>query len=127
MHNCSNKAQITVLYDGGCPLCAKEIAHYRRQDKLGRVNWQDISKVQHPWPFAISRQSALLYLHVQDQQGQWQVGVMAFIAIWQQLPSYRWLAKLASVQPLKRLLSVCYRSFAKCRYRRRCSDGCSID
>ena len=30
-----------VFYDGGCPLCRREIAHYRRIDSTGSLRWVD--------------------------------------------------------------------------------------
>ena len=32
-----------MFYDGGCPLCSREIKHYRRLDSAGRIDWIDIS------------------------------------------------------------------------------------
>jgi len=31
-----------LFYDGQCPLCRKEIAHYQRLDRQQRVDWQDL-------------------------------------------------------------------------------------
>ena len=31
-----------LFYDGGCPLCRREIAHYRRLDRAGQIHWLDI-------------------------------------------------------------------------------------
>ena len=34
--------QAVVLYDGACPVCSREIAHYRRRKGSERINWVDI-------------------------------------------------------------------------------------
>jgi predicted DCC family thiol-disulfide oxidoreductase YuxK len=34
---------IKILYDGGCPLCAREIAMLRRRNRAGRVAFADIA------------------------------------------------------------------------------------
>jgi hypothetical protein len=35
---------ITVYYDGGCPLCTKEITHYKQNPKAEQIRWIDITK-----------------------------------------------------------------------------------
>jgi predicted DCC family thiol-disulfide oxidoreductase YuxK len=34
---------VKVLYDGGCPLCSREIEFLRRRDRAGRIAFEDIS------------------------------------------------------------------------------------
>jgi predicted DCC family thiol-disulfide oxidoreductase YuxK len=34
----------TMVYDGGCPLCRREVAHYRRLDRADRVRWIAITR-----------------------------------------------------------------------------------
>ena len=36
-----------VFYDGGCPLCRREIAHYQRIDRERRIQWTDIQQEPH--------------------------------------------------------------------------------
>jgi len=37
-------AEVTILYDGECPLCAREVAMLRRMDRgRGRVGFEDIA------------------------------------------------------------------------------------
>jgi predicted DCC family thiol-disulfide oxidoreductase YuxK len=35
--------RVTRYFDGGCPLCRREVAQYRRLDRDGQVRWLDIS------------------------------------------------------------------------------------
>jgi hypothetical protein len=49
---------------------------------------------------------------VLDGDGRWQRGVDAFLVIWQQLPAYRWLAKLVTALGLRRPLGFVYHHFA---------------
>ena len=35
--------QLTVFFDGACPICSREIAHYRRRDSEGRLRLVDIA------------------------------------------------------------------------------------
>jgi predicted DCC family thiol-disulfide oxidoreductase YuxK len=120
----TNKARPTVFYDGDCPLCRREIAHYRRMDKRERLHWVDaVNESETLAEHGLSLERAMAELHVLDGAGCWQRGVDAFLVIWQHLPAYRWLAKLVTVLGLRRPLGFIYRHFAAWRNRRRCETG----
>jgi predicted DCC family thiol-disulfide oxidoreductase YuxK len=116
-----------VFFDGGYPLCRREIAHYRRIDTAKRLCWVDAAGE----PEALSRhglclEAAMAQLHVLHGTGHWHRCIDAFLVIWQQLPAYRWLAKIITALGLRRPLAFAYRHFAAWRNRRRCGDhGCS--
>ena len=113
-----------VFYDGGCPLCRREIAHYRRIDSVARLRWVDaLSEPETLARHALSLEQAMTELHVLDADGHWQRGVDAFLVIWQQLPAYRWLAKTVTALGLRHPLGFVYRHFAAWRYRHRCGTG----
>jgi len=117
-----------VLYDGGCPLCRREIAHYQRLDRQQRIDWLDI--VAEPDRLAqcgIGLTEAMQQLHARDRYGRWQLGVGAFLIIWRELPGWRWLARLVQLLHLKPLLDWGYRHFAARRFRARCAKGCNLD
>ena len=44
MHADVSTNRPVVFYDGGCPLCRGEIAHYRRLDRQRLVEWVDIAR-----------------------------------------------------------------------------------
>lgn len=120
----TDTARPLVFYDGGCPLCHREIAHYRRIDSAERLRWVDaLSEPETLARHALSLEQAMAELHVLDAAGRWQRGVDAFLVIWQQLPAYRWLAKMVTVLGLRRPLGFVYRHFAAWRYRHRCGTG----
>jgi len=84
-----------VFYDGDCPLCRREIDHYRRVDRALRVRWVDAaSETDSLRDFGLTLNDAMAELHVLDEAGQWQRGVDAFLVIWDHLPRYRWLTAL---------------------------------
>ena len=118
-----------VFFDGGCPLCRREIAHYRRIDTGQRLCWVDaVSEPEALKTHGLSLQAAMAELHVLDGNGCWQRGIDAFLVIWQQLPAYRWLAKMVTTLGLRRPLAFAYRHFATWRNRRRCGDhGCAAN
>lgn len=118
-----------VFFDGACPLCRREIAHYRRIDRARRLCWVDAAS--EPGALArheLSLEDAMAELHVLDTAGRWQRGVDAFLVIWNHLPAYRWLAKIVTALGLRRPLGSAYRHFAAWRNRHRCGNsGCAAN
>ena len=111
--------KVSMLFDGGCPLCSKEVAHYRRMDKAGKVDWADIhAEPETLVQYGIGYESAMKYLHVIDN-GRIVVGVPAFAVVWAQLPYYRHLARITSLPGVMSVLDRIYRMFAKKRFARR--------
>ena len=114
----------TMYYDGGCPLCRREVAHYRRLDSDGRVRWLDLSEdPSELQDLGVSLPEAMARLHVRDRSGRLVSGAWAFAAVWDELPYYRWLARLIRALHLLPVLDVAYRRFADWRFRRRCAEG----
>lgn len=118
----------TMFYDGACPLCRREVAHYRRIDRDGRVAWVDIAADATPLAaLGITPAAAMRHLHALDRQGSVRVGAWAFATIWDELPYYRWLGRLVRLPGVLPLLDRVYRRFADWRLKRRCADGsCSL-
>ncbi len=113
-----------MFYDGGCPLCRREVAHYRRLDRAGRVDWVDISRDPETLAtLGVTLEQAMARLHVQDRQGRLLTGVPAFAAVWDALPGYRHLARLVRALGLVPALDWGYARFARRRYARRCAEG----
>jgi predicted DCC family thiol-disulfide oxidoreductase YuxK len=114
----------TVFYDGACPMCRREIAHYRRLRGADRLCWIDIAG--DPAPLAdhgLDRAAAMARFHVLDRHGQWQTGAWGFAELWAQLPAYRWLAGTLRGLRLLPLLDLLYGRFARWRLQRRCDGG----
>lgn len=117
-----------VFYDGGCPLCRREIAHYRRLDRQGCVEWVDIT--QQPERLAahgIVFADAMRRLHLRKGDGRIVTGASAFAALWGYLPYYRLLAVLVSLPGIVRLLDWGYVRFADWRWERRCAGQCALE
>ncbi len=107
---------LLVLYDGACPLCAREIAHYAGLSPLGPVCFADVSAApEGDLGFGIDRRSALARMHVVEPDGTVVTGARAFIALWKRMPGWRWLGWLSSVPPAPWLLEVAYRGFLRVR------------
>ena len=110
---------LTVYYDGKCGLCRREIEYYKRVAPADRFLWLDIAT--DPASLAdldISQADALRRLHARDASGVVYVGVAAFIAIWQGLNYWRYLAMIVNLPFLKPLAAFTYDRFADYRFSR---------
>ena len=115
----------TVFFDGSCPLCSREIRHYRRLPGAEAIRWVDASRDPTSLAAAgLDRETAMRRLHARDGDGEWLIGVDAFLAIWRRLPRYRWLARFVGMRPVRRVTAWGYDRFADWRYRRRCTTSC---
>jgi len=120
-------SKATVLFDGGCPLCRREISHYRALDTEGRVEWVDIAATDfNPAVYGVDRASAMQRLHAFDHSGGLHLGVSAFVLIWRNLPGYRWVARAVVALHLTAPLNWAYGHFARWRWNRRCTDGVCV-
>ena len=96
-------------YHGGCPICSREIEHYKRGAGGDRVTWLDLSV--EPEALAdrgVDRAGAKRRLHVLDEAGRLHIGVDAFVLLWQRMPRYRWLARLVALRPVRPLALALY-------------------
>jgi predicted DCC family thiol-disulfide oxidoreductase YuxK len=119
-------AQLEVLYNADCPICRREIEHYKR------LSGDDVAYVeitaQTAADWGLSGEQAAQQLHVRRGAAT-SVGVEAFVAIWRQLPYFWILAPIVDFKPIKVVASVIYRRclapllFAAHKRRRRRSGG----
>lgn len=113
---------LSVLYDGGCPLCRREIALYQRLRARRPVVWVDIdADRQAPERFGISREAAMARFHV-IEGGRVHTGAAAFVVLWSAMPTWRHLAATVRGLGLEPLLEQGYARFARRRLARRCAD-----
>lgn len=95
-------ADLTVYYDGGCPLCRAEIGHYRRSRGAERLAFVDVSG-EGPAPGPdLDRAAALRRFHVRGRDGHLIDGAAAFARVWLTLPGWRWLGRLLSLRVFRR-------------------------
>jgi predicted DCC family thiol-disulfide oxidoreductase YuxK len=102
---------LTVLYDGACPLCRREIALYRGTCGDVPLRFADVSNEAVVLPPSLTRDTALARFHVQRADGQIVSGAQAFLALWSVLPRWRWLARIGRVPGVAPLLEHMYRGF----------------
>jgi predicted DCC family thiol-disulfide oxidoreductase YuxK len=116
-----SQQQVTtcVFYDGGCPLCHREIKHYKKlAEKDGaEIDWVDISTSQVELKAeGIKYKDAMKLIHIKDGSGVHQVGIEGLFTLWDLLPYYRRFSYLLQRATfLHPLLSKSYAFFAKLR------------
>ena len=109
---------LTVLYDGSCPLCRREIGVYQGLqpiDAAQTLQFSDISRADSALPPGGLRSDYLARFHVQRADGQVVSGAAAFVALWATLPGWRYLAMAARLPGATPLLEVVYRAFLRIR------------
>ena len=93
-----------VLYNGSCPVCSREIIHYKQLSTT--LEYQDLNTTDlDAW--GVDKESAKKRLHV-EHNGQMLIGVDAFILLWADIPRYRPLAWFAGLPVIKSIAHVVY-------------------
>lgn len=101
---------VTVYYDGACPLCAREIAVYRRQAGAEGVCWVDVSsEASETLPDGLTRSAALARFHVRGADGKLRSGAAAFLSLWHSLPRFARAARLLDRPVPRAILESGYR------------------
>ena len=91
---------LRVFYDGDCPLCRAEIAHYRGREGGERLVYVDVGHSR-PAPAlapGLTREAALRRFHVRTADGRLVSGADAFAHVWRSLPDWRWLGRLIDLR-----------------------------
>lgn len=109
------KSQPAVYFDGSCPLCRAEIAHYRGADRAGALCFVDVSVTDAPLPIGLTRQHAMQRFHVRAGNGKLLSGAAAFVEVWGRLPKWRWVARAAALPGAIAVLEAGYRLFLPAR------------
>ncbi|MEL6601210.1 MAG: DUF393 domain-containing protein [Pseudomonadota bacterium] len=103
-----------VFYDGACPLCRAEIDQYRGMVADGSVTWTNVAD-EEPLPEGLDRETLLARFHARREDGEVVSGARAFLAVWRQMKSLRWLALILDRQPFIAVLDLLYAGFLKIR------------
>jgi predicted DCC family thiol-disulfide oxidoreductase YuxK len=111
-------ASVTVYYDGACPLCSAEIAHYRGRPGAERVAFIDATTCPDTaLPADLTREAALARFHVRGATGRLVAGGRAFAVLWSALPGYAFAGRLFRAPPLAWLIDGAYALFLRLRPR----------
>ena len=108
--------ETTVYYDGGCPICSREVAQYRRARGAEALRFVDASACD---PAALgpglTREAAMAAMHVRRADGALVQGARAFGEIWAALPGFRALAWAMRVPGAAWVAEWGYRGFLRVR------------
>jgi predicted DCC family thiol-disulfide oxidoreductase YuxK len=107
-------AKVTVWFDGGCPLCRREIALMRRLDRRSAIRFVDVARPDSACP--VDRAALLARFHA-EEDGRLYDGAAAFAAMWRAIPLLRPLGLAARNPLLLRLLERAYVRFLRIRPR----------
>jgi predicted DCC family thiol-disulfide oxidoreductase YuxK len=102
------QATTTVIYNDTCPICAREVAGYKRmaaREDLP-IAFSGLSEGDHA-RHGLTEESAARRFHVL-QDGQLVGGVDAFVLLWSQMPRLRWLARLVGAPVIRPLACMVY-------------------
>ncbi len=109
MDETNSHSPLTVYFDGGCPVCSREIAAYRRQAGAEKCVWVDAHAcAESALGDGLSRPDALIRFHVRRADGQMVSGMRAFALLWRELPRMAWIGRLASSGPMPAILEGVY-------------------
>ena len=106
---------LTVLYDGACPLCRREIGLYRGLQSRAPLCFADVNDSALPLPPGTTRAQLLARFHVRQSDGHLLSGAQAFLALWAALPGWRWLARAGRLPGAAWALERLYRLFLRGR------------
>lgn len=108
--------EVTVFYDGACPLCEREIAFYRKCRNADAIDWVDVSQcaADEVTP-GLSKADAMARFHVIGADGELVSGGTAFREIWTVLPAFRTWSRLFRGRLFSWLLNKAYDIFLKIR------------
>lgn len=107
---------LTVMFDGSCPLCRREVGVYQALSPLQPVAWLDVSQTSLDLAPA-DRARYLARFHVRRQDGQLLSGAAAFVALWRAMPGWRWLGRIGTLPGVTPVLELLYRGFLRVRPR----------
>jgi predicted DCC family thiol-disulfide oxidoreductase YuxK len=110
-----SKAELTLLYDGLCPICRKEVAWLKRLNTAKKLAFQDINATDfNAAQYGISYELLMAEIHAQKDDGQLIKGMPVFRALYQTV-GLGWLLAPTDWPILRPLFDWLYQCFAQHR------------
>lgn len=104
---------VDVWFDGGCPLCRREIRWMRRLDRAGKIAFIDLVGAE---ACPLDPEVMLARFHAREN-GVLLSGAAAFVAMWRAIPLLRPLGLAARLPGISTLLEYLYLAFLRIRPR----------
>ena len=101
--------RVTVWYDGGCPLCRREMVLIRNLDRAGAIRFVDVADPETA-SCPLDRETMLARFHA-EEDGALYSGIEAFAAMWRAIPLLRPFGLMARSPTVIRLLDHLYTYF----------------
>jgi predicted DCC family thiol-disulfide oxidoreductase YuxK len=110
------ETELTVFFDGACPLCRSEIGLYQGCRGAEKIAFVDVaaSNADVVAP-GLDRADALARFHVMGRDGQLKSGAAGFAHLWLTLPDWRWLGRLVMLPLVLPVAEAAYRGFLHVR------------
>lgn len=110
--------RIRVLYDGGCPLCSREIRFLEKRDRgRGRIQFEDIAEPSSdPGTYGLDAHEVVARIHGVLPDGTVVEGVEVFRQAYAAV-GLGWLMAPTQWPGLRRVADLAYRIFARNRLR----------
>jgi predicted DCC family thiol-disulfide oxidoreductase YuxK len=121
--------EVEVFFDGGCPLCRREIALLQRLDRRRRIRFTDIALPDFDAASLGQTQDDLMReIKGRLPDGTWISGVEVFRRLYAAV-GFRWLVPVTRLPGIRQLLHIGYRIFARNRLKLtgRCTEKCRLD
>jgi predicted DCC family thiol-disulfide oxidoreductase YuxK len=113
--------RLQVFFDGACPLCSREVRHYKKRDPHNTIEWIDIARPGfNASTFGLDSARVNEVMHARSPDGTVSTEVAAFVKVWEALPAaffttlLRYLLKIPGMMVVANFI---YRRWAKNRYR----------
>ncbi|HMO17426.1 MAG TPA: DUF393 domain-containing protein [Oligoflexia bacterium] len=113
----ANPSELTVFYDGSCPLCSREMSFIKKRDHKSRIRLIDISDESFdPTLYSKSREEFMKFIHALTPDGKIIMGVEVFREIYQAI-GLGYIVSITRLPVVSQLADFAYLLFAKNRLR----------
>jgi len=97
-----------VIFNETCPICSREVASYARYSearalplRFDGLSESDLTEL------GLTRDAAARRLHV-VKDGTLHAGVPAFLILWEEMPRYRFLARIIGTPGIRQMADLVY-------------------
>ena len=110
------QAKLTLLFDGGCPFCLREVEFLRSRDTLNKIRFVDIDSSDYQPKFysGISYKEAMGRIHAINESGEILKDVAVFREVYR-LIGLGWIYAFTDWPILSSLIDQVYKTWAQWR------------